>query len=116
MNNILIKTLNILVKNVEKYNVKISKYFGENYEIDYSINSEFYIISISQEHFYFEYHLSKIGSIGKEIMSKFKDDVTKAEVMLLVEKLKSACEDYTSTKFRSFVENENIMNNNGIDD
>lgn len=113
MNGILIKTLNILSKNIEKYNVVVYNYVNDLYELHYVYDSLSYDITIGDR---ICFRVSSNNySIGKSIESEFKDDVTKAEIIFLIEKLKSACEDYTSTKFRLFVNNENT-DNNGIDD
>lgn len=114
MNNILIKTLNILMKNIDKYNVNVYKFCSDGYDIHYLDNSLRYNIEIKGNNFTISIN-TLILSIGHIITSEFTNDVTKAEIFLLVEKLKSVCEDYTSTKFRLFVDNDKF-NNNGIDD
>lgn len=118
MNNILIKTLNILIKNVEKYMVTVYHYEyidKQNYDIDYYLNDIKYKIVISSNGFWLSLS-NNCKELGHQISSKYTDDITKAEIMLLAEKLKSSCKDYVSTKFRSFIDNENNINNNGIDD
>ncbi len=114
MENTLIKTLNILINNIEKYQVCVCNTWSNELEISYSADDLRYLIIINDKAFHIK--TNKFNDkimMGSIVESSFTDSVIKSEVNLLVEKLKVECENYTINKFKSFANNEN---NNGIDD
>lgn len=119
----IIRTLKILIDDPLKHNASVFKYKGDSffnyeefvlYSVTYFHNNIKYIMTISDDRI--RISTERFGEnilVPTEI--KYPDDIAKAEIMLLVNKLIMFCEQVSKDALNNFVIHNNIESN-GIDD
>lgn len=105
------KILKKLINDVEKYNACIRRDLDSSCDVRFTYRSQRYAITITSNTLYFSIKkflkdddISVYG-LGKSIEINLPED-DKYEILNLCQKLKRECEDYTSTMFKKFADED----------
>lgn len=102
--------LNLLIDNIEKYNVSTNSYYNEHYVHFTMYNTFYYICYGTTNVIRYGINSKNNSSIGTNMNIKDFSELEKAELILLFNRIHEKCKECTNNSFAEFLVKETGIN------